>query len=150
MATTIQTLDTVEVLRGTDKGTQFRVGSLSGNVVRDEQGNAYKAGNLKVVSPASLLMAPVAEVAPAPVAVTPAGTRGRKTSRSAQQCECGCGYETKGGYFRQGHDSVLKSQLLEFVDGHGDGIAADALVMRGWYSSGQMNERLARYAAKRG
>lgn len=33
------------------------------------------------------------------------------------KCQCGCGMDTSGGMFRQGHDAKLKSRLRKVMDG---------------------------------
>lgn len=43
-------------------------------------------------------------------------------AKTAQDCHCGCGSQTKGGRFLPGHDARLKSQLFSAVR---DGSAAE-------------------------
>lgn len=46
-------------------------------------------------------------------------------------CGCGCGSETSGAEFKQGHDMKLKSRLWKAARA-GDQQAVDELVKRGW------------------
>lgn len=51
------------------------------------------------------------------------------------ECGCGCGQETSGAEFRQGHDMKLKGQLRRIKDGKEEGnveAAKAELERRGW------------------
>jgi hypothetical protein len=61
--------------------------------------------------------------------------RRRARGMAVKKCECGCGQETSGGMFRQGHDAKLKSKLRKIVNGklEGDPVLAEGeLRKRGW------------------
>jgi hypothetical protein len=67
-------------------------------------------------------------------------TRGGAFARQVRNlapiaCGCGCGQETSGTEFKQGHDAKLKSKLRKIVDGKLDGDVDEAkaeLDRRGW------------------
>lgn len=59
----------------------------------------------------------------------------------ATRCECGCGGEPKSGRFLPGHDSKLKSRLLQTMrkaeDAKEQKKAEKELIDRGWWTPEQ-------------
>jgi hypothetical protein len=84
----------------------------------------------------SMRIAKFSELQEVPTKRTKGGAvRRQARGMATKMCECGCGQETSGGMFRQGHDAKLKSKLRKIVDGRLEGDPAEAtaeLEKRGW------------------
>jgi hypothetical protein len=60
-----------------------------------------------------------------------------------KECECGCGGMTRGGKFIPGHDSKMKSRLLqELSNPETRQAAADTMIERGWATQEQIDQKL--------